>query len=328
MSPSAETDPDFLFRPDLAEETRVAFPFALPSALGPLEALVGGWRGRGLNAIWRPHFPDSPQDRFLELDLTAEDLTFSRIHGPIPNRGLLQADIFMFGLTYMQQIADFVSGRGLHIEPGIWAAAPETTAPQEPPTVVRMASIPHGTVILAQGTASTAPGPPTIPNNNIIPFKEGQNPAPEYEHANAEANFPELILSTPSEFREVSPGIDQAMIENPNSLLQAVIAQQKIRATTTLQVTSTETPVPGGGTANTAFLGAGKNANASSVAATFWIEAVEDPDGGPDTLQLQYSQTVLLDFKELHWPHVTVATLEKQIHPCVCVPAASAAAQG
>jgi len=324
VSPSAQTDSDFLFRPGLAEDTRVAFPFALPSALGPLEPLVGTWHGRGLNTIWRPHFPDSPQDRFLELNLTSEILTFS----PIPNRGLLQPDIFMFGLTYMQQIAEFVSGEGLHIEPGIWAAVPETTAPQEPPTVVRMASIPHGTVILAQGTASTAAGPPTIPNNNIIPFKEGQNPAPEYEHAAAEANFPELILSNPSEFREASPGIDQAMVENPNSLLQGVIAQQKIRTTTTLQITTTETPVPGGGTANTAFLGAGKNADASSVAATFWIEAVEDPDGGPDTLQLQYSQTVLLDFKELHWPHVTVATLRKQICPCACVPADSTAAHG
>ena len=35
-------------------------------------------------------------------------------------------------------------------EPGIWAHVPPTTNPNEPSTVVRMGSIPHGTVILAQ----------------------------------------------------------------------------------------------------------------------------------------------------------------------------------
>ena len=60
-------------------------------------------------------------------------------------------DINMFGLTYMQQIAEASDGTGLHIEPGIWAHVPRTSNPHEPPTVVRMASIPHGTVILTQG---------------------------------------------------------------------------------------------------------------------------------------------------------------------------------
>ena len=32
---------------------------------------------------------------------------------------------------------------------------------------------------------------------------------------------------------------------------------------------------------------------------------------GDDLLQLQYTQTVLLNFKGLSWPHVTVATLHK-----------------
>ncbi len=62
----------------------------------------------------------------------------------------------MFGLTYLQQISDANLKAGLHIEPGIWAVVPTTTNPAEGPTVVRMASIPHGTTILAQGTATTA----------------------------------------------------------------------------------------------------------------------------------------------------------------------------
>ena len=143
MPALAQTDPDFVFRPLPALEAPIHFPFPLPSPLGPLEPLAGTWQGTGFNTIWRPHFPKAPQDRFLELNLTSETLSFSPIHGPIPNRGLLQADINMFGLTYMQQIADSSNGAGLHIEPGIWAVVPQTTDPNEPPSVVRMASIPH-----------------------------------------------------------------------------------------------------------------------------------------------------------------------------------------
>ena len=62
-------------------------------------------------------------------------------------------DINMYGLTYLQQISEASTGAGLHIEPGIWATVPHTTDPNEPASVVRMASIPHGTVILAQGVA-------------------------------------------------------------------------------------------------------------------------------------------------------------------------------
>src|ERR1700733_4422299 len=101
--------------------------------LGPLADLPGKWTGKGFNQIWRPHFavvpPDPPgQDRFLELNLTTETLEFEQIPGPIPNRGFLQGDISMFGVTYMQKVSDVVSG-GIHVEPGIWASIPPTTDP-------------------------------------------------------------------------------------------------------------------------------------------------------------------------------------------------------
>jgi hypothetical protein len=101
------------------------------------------------------------------------------------------------------------------------------------------------------------------------------------------------------------------MVNNPNSVLQAAIAGQHITATTTLHVTSTNTPVPGGGTANTAFLRGtkdGPNANAASVNATFWLETLQ---GQSAPTQLQYAQLVLLNFNGLSWPHITVATLSK-----------------
>ena len=43
---------------------------------------------------------------------------------------------------------------------------------------------------------------------------------------------------------------------------------------------------------------------------TFWIETVKRGNG--TFLQLQYTQTVLLNFLGLSWPHVTVATLVKR----------------
>ncbi|MHB8394701.1 MAG: heme-binding protein [Candidatus Dormibacteria bacterium] len=280
-----------------------------PSPPSPLSPLFGTWQGKGFNTIWRPHFPAAAQDRFLELNLTSETLTFCQINGAIPNRGLLQADINMFGLTYLQQIADASNGSALHIEPGIWIVVPETTNPAEPPTVVRMASIPHGTAILTQGTASNQTGPPAIPDNNIIPFSIDTTPPLGSEFPAAMTTFTEMNLAVPSTFRAAPSTISQAMVQNPNSILRAALANRTVRSTTTLSVSTTDEPVPGGGTANTAFLGGG-NATASLVTATFWIETVESPPG-PDILQLQYSQTVMLDFNGLHWPHVTIATLTK-----------------
>ncbi len=54
-----------------------------------------------------------------------------------------------------------------------------------------------------------------------------------------------------------------------------------------------------------------KNANATQCTATFWIETVKNKDGS-EFLQLQYSQTVLLDFGNIIWPHISVGTLVKQ----------------
>ena len=49
---------------------------------------------------------------------------------------------------------------GIHFEPGIWIHVPATTVPQLGETVTRMASIPHGTTIEAQGLVDPArPGP-------------------------------------------------------------------------------------------------------------------------------------------------------------------------
>jgi hypothetical protein len=45
--------------------------------------------------------------------------------------------------------------------------------------------------------------------------------------------------------------------------------------------------------------------------AIFWIDTIQEADKS-NTHQLQYSQTVLLNFNELSWPHVSVTMLTKQ----------------
>lgn len=122
-----ELKPDFAFTPlpSIARPLRFSATGPVGSPLGLLEGLKGTWIGGGFNVIWRPNSTPG-QDRFLELNLTQETLRFEEIPGPIPNRGLLQSDINMFGLWYLQTIADAnikENGRpaGLHLEPGIWA---------------------------------------------------------------------------------------------------------------------------------------------------------------------------------------------------------------
>lgn len=305
-----ELKPDFIFR-QLVPIGR-SLDFSLEggtSPLGPLQELPGTWTGTGFNVIWRPNSTPG-QDHFLELNLTDETLQFDKIPGEIPNRGLLQPDIKMFGVRYLQQIQDLNTKAGLHIEPGIWATVPRTEHPQEGPTVVRMASIPHGTTVIAQGIATASPGRPDIPNTNISPFKID-------DPAKTAVAFPETNLSKSSNFRS-SPseivGITQDMVNNPNSFLNSAQAGQAIKNTVVLDVSSSATtPVLGGGVANTAFLqgspAEGPNAKTALVSATFWIETVQE--GGPDFFQLQYTQTVLLNFNGLSWPHITVATLRR-----------------
>lgn len=254
----------FAFHPlppiaDIAQKVDAGVLERALNPLGPLQHLAGSWSGVGFNVIWRPHQAvpsppnDAAQDRFLELNLTHDEIVFTGIGGPIPNRGLLQGDIKMFGLTYMERIHDADLGAGLHTEPGIWAVVPPTSDPDEPQTVVRMASIPHGTALLAQGTAASANGGPDIPDASILPFRI-DNPA-------GTINFPEQDLSQPTPFRSepgALVGVTQELVDNPNSALRAAIAGQTIEHTTTLQISTEHTPVLGEGLRTRRFSRAGR----------------------------------------------------------------------
>lgn len=293
---------------------------------GYLPLLLGNWAGSGFNMITRPFFePGNSQSHFLELNLTNEAIDFALIPGAIPNRGRLQGDIDMFGLTYLQQISDANLSTpdnivGLHAEPGVWANVPATTDPAVPATVVRMASIPHGTAIIAQGTAVEVQGLPDF-GEPANPYPNAFNPKTKVPFTVEEAKD----IFKPSCYRSSGQqvkGITQAMLDTPvATMLKSVTAKQEILSTVIIAVSThagdaTDPTVScGGGTANTAFLAGSAdsfpNALAAQVDSTFWIETVQGPNDAT-FLQLQYRQTVFLEFDGLFWPHVTVATLLKQ----------------
>jgi hypothetical protein len=365
---------DFRFG-HLRPDHKVAPPPAPPPPLGPLAAFVGDWVGNGFNTIFRPDNavtrtplpnpvppPPPPRDNVLELNLTSEELAFSKSLGSVPNRGTdPQGDIFLNGVPYLQTINDItIHGEkvGIHFEPGMWIHVPATTVPpitQE--TVARMASIPHGTTIDAQGIIATVAGPPTINPVDITPFLTApphtKIPFPSQTAANANtARIPQDLSSF------ITAGtITQALLNDPNSLLRAHISKQKIINTIALIISTAPPPPPplfGGGTDNIAFLlgdaGAAKpNAQATQMTAIFWIETVEEVLHVPELdagetfeikatpsvpgqrvptfsvtppfdldeprditvhfTQIQYTQTVMLNFATLTWPHVSVNTL-------------------
>ncbi len=280
------------------EASSFTAPRAVASAvptLGPLAAFTGTFRGSGLNIIFRPDSTKTPtplpkpitgSDNVLELNLTLETLSFSASLGSVPNRGSgQQADIFLNGVPYLQTISDVTVPSqpvGIHFEPGIWLAVPATTDPVEGATITRMASIPHGTTVEAQGTSSgPKPGKPTIPAVDITPFAIG-SPGNKitFPSQTATNNDTPRIPQDLTSF--IAAGtITQAMLKDPNTILRNHIASQNVISTTTISVSSQPAaPLVGGGTDNIAFLvgsaaAGGPNAQAIKMDATFWIETVQ-----------------------------------------------------
>ncbi len=330
---------DFTFH-----QEHVARPGLAPAApttvdfLGLLRGFVGGqpgaknqrtWKGTGFNMIWRPDSV-TQSDHFLELNLTDETLSFNEISGTtgVANRGSLQQDVFLGAVAYVQSINDAFDNSGQHFEPGVWASVPLTTNPNEKSSVVRMGSIPHGSTINLQGQAFSVPAP-KFDASSIVPFQIG---SPDDGATNL-VHFPEETLTNPSQFRTDLTrvaSLTQLQLSNPNLFLSQALANQTVLSTTVLSVTSDSSapqaaPDAGGGTDNIAFLvgkgappAGGPNANSARVTAIFWIERVRDHNGH-EFDQLQYTQRVLLNFKGLSWPHVTVGTLVAQTLPTTYV---------
>jgi hypothetical protein len=274
---------------------------AAPS-LGPLADFTGTFVGNGFNTIFRPQNKATPTplptpvpgpvgDNVLELNLTSETLSFSKSLGSVPNRGMVQGDIFLNGVPYLQTITDVTipsQPTGIHFEPGMWVIVPSTTDPAEGPTLVRMASIPHGTTISAQGTFKSFTGKPTIPAIDITPFVTLSSPKKPVTFPSQTATN-EATSRIPQDLTSFAAAgtITQAMLTDPATLLRNHIATQNIVSFFVLSIsTNPASPLFGGGTDNIAFLlgdtaaltnpaPAGPNAQALQMDAVFWIETVE-----------------------------------------------------
>jgi hypothetical protein len=285
------------FRFDAVHATPAAAPSANPP-LGPLAHFTGAFTGKGFNVIFRPDNPQTPthlpvpvgaSDNILELNLTRETLSFSPSLGSVPNRGSVQGDAFLNGVPYLQTISDVTTGRaiGIHFEPGLWIIVPPTKDPHEGSTLVRMASIPHGTTINAQGTFTQHPGPSQFGIEDITPFIEGDPGQPiRFPSQTANDRTTPRIPQDLTSF--INNGtITQAILDNPNVLLHEAILGLNIMETTRISVsTAPSLPLFGGGTDNIAFLWgdaaaasspspSGQNAQTLKMLATFWIERVQ-----------------------------------------------------
>jgi hypothetical protein len=337
--------------------------------LGGIAGFTGTFSGNGLNTIFRPQdfavtptpLPNpanGPNDNILEINLTEETLSFSAALGSIPNRGMVQGDAFLNGIPYLQTINDVsvpANPVGIHFEPGIWLSVPATDVPKETASIARMASIPHGTTIEAQGFSRTFAGGPRIDPVDITPFLINSNPRqlitfPSQDVTdNATFRLPQDLTSF------IAAGtITKDILANPNLVLKNRADAQTITSTVVNVIsTNPADPLFGGGTDNIAFLLGDKNATAPNadavqMSAIFWIETVTEqitvpaytadqpvivqgatsagnpvvsfsvtsqtPTSEDTTIdvsytQIQYTQTVLLNFNHLTWPHVSVATL-------------------
>jgi hypothetical protein len=257
-----------------------------------------------------------------------EELQFTLVDKAVPNRGIsrngaaMDTDQLVVTLDYEQRITqiaadDFpVSGKAgdpglaIHHEPGLWLHMINETT--NGINIARLATIPHGDSALALGQSAELNRPPQISPLNGLPIGVGQdfqnNPylAP-YKHFIDTPFFGTVPTSVPG-----FPGFNPLDL---NAILSFSNNGVNIVKTTKLEV---DTTIEDAGIVNIPFIV--RQANASSMKSTFWIEELaEQDDQGNPKLRLQYSQVVILDFFDrrdglpgrILWPHVSINTLEK-----------------
>jgi hypothetical protein len=226
----------------------------------------------------------------------------------VPNRGVdldesKNTDQFVATLDYDQSIIQIAakdfpeSGEAgesgpIHHEPGLFLHM--TNMATNSFDLARLGSIPHGNSVLALGKARIIDGAQVIPQDSGLPkgFSKLGNPylAP-YKH------FHENLFQ----------GVFDPTL--PNKLLNEANKGVNIVKTTELTFDST---IESGGISNIPFIK--KQADATKMKASFWIQELDQKDSkGNPILRLQYTQTVILDFFGIEWPHVSINTLQKEV---------------
>ncbi len=258
------------------------------SIFGPLTNLIGTWVGsKGWNIV---AVPNQDNGFILLVAPYTETLTIAPLSTPTPNRGthiIQEIPTLMYNLS----IHNSLTGSLLHAENGTWLLLPECPSGF---SIARQASVPHGDSVLALGSPSANEGGPSIPEISTLPVSGPDTPG-----------------GYTDPYIDYTPGINKV---NPNQNLVEAIQGQTILQTTSLFVSTANQ----GGISNIPFIT--KNANTTQFQANFWIETVQVPGSAQTFLQLQYSQTTIIEFKPqfgnpsqlIQWPHVNINTLVKQ----------------
>lgn len=260
---------------------------------GNLSGLAGHWQGgNGFNMI---AVPNQEGDFELLVAPYTETLIVNKVPATTPNRGM-QVIENIPTLQYSTTITVLNVGSLMHVEGGFWELSDPSL--NDGFDIFRIASVPHGNAVEAMGNSSVTAGRPAIdPDLNGIPT--GALPA--------RFGYTDPYIGNPTypAFKPTSPNqtlIDYLDEQEKNGLT--------VTETITLQVSTTNK----GGIANIASMQG--QVTPTRFDATFWIETLQDQQGHIYR-QLQYSQTVLLEFpvssnkpgETIVWPHINVNTL-------------------
>jgi hypothetical protein len=290
-----------------AKLTSLQYVPRLYESLNPVLTL--STEGKGVNTIFRPTNGfkmdnRKAKDNLLEINLTLERLQFMQasVLKQVPNRGFdNQPTVYLTGVPYQQTVYDRLdegTGKpnlsnpvGIHFEQGLFMLTPATVSPKNPPTISRMASIPHGTAFTAQDLEpqTMKEGQPVIPDINIVPFPLNANPVVgtvKGGQDNMQKDVVESDIRKPGDLkcfiRNGVLSIDG--INNPNQFLNEINDNKDFVGHWTFTVRSKHPKIGGGGVSNIAFLVDGAkptfkdsvsgNAAATEVICQYWVSVV------------------------------------------------------
>lgn len=276
---------------DVAENVRITGPSI---NFGHLTGLIGTWQGaNGFNMI---AVPDQKGGFGLLVAPYTETMIVNAVPATTPNRGLTVIENLPT-LQYATTINNSNDNTLMHVECGFWEVTefPQRNAGFD---IFRIASVPHGDAVEVMGTSSVTQGPPNI-DADFSGLPMGDVPA---------LNGYQDVYGPPFEYPNFSP-------TSPNETLIQYLKNQESQGLTVVEtVTLAVSTQNKGGIKNIASLRT--NANPVAFDAIFWIETLKDQQGNT-TMQLQYSQRILIDFpiksdlsgQTITWPHINVNTL-------------------
>lgn len=297
------------------------------------EWLSGTWHsdGRGWNLIALP-FRGAPINYRLLLNQYSETLTitdFSASH--VPNRGIVldaatpaSTDQLIDALEYRQDISQVAAAESpdsgglipqrneqIHLEPGLFLRIFNHQATHDGKLldIARLATIPHGNSVLAQGRFEEYSGAPRISGLDAFPQRIDRGAASAYLAPYQHFEVHKFFGTVP----QSAPGFPGFFAGNANAILQTTLPNAAVR---TIEL-SFDTTWGKGGILNLPFVV--READSTEMQATFWLTEIEaEKPGLPTRWEMRYSQVVMLDFfpsqipgERIRWPHVSINTLTK-----------------